>query len=89
MTGREAAAALRKLASVIEPFAHVPFIKRNHMDEECQMGAASMLMLIRDLFTITGKEMFTRGEILVLLNDLQNDRDVFTIDLVAIMGEEE
>ena len=88
MTGKEAAESLRKLANAIERFEHLPFIKRDVLDEDCQAGAAAMVMYIRDLFTIAGKDTFTREEILVLLNTIQNDRELFTTDLVALMGEE-
>ncbi|MDM7994659.1 MAG: hypothetical protein QUT30_03125 [Acidobacteriota bacterium] len=88
MLGREAAQSLRRLADILERFKSVPLIKRDVLDENCQLGAAAMLMFLRDLFTIANKDQFTREEILVLLNDLQNDRDIFIVDLVALMGDE-
>lgn len=85
MKGQEAAASLRKLANVLEKYNSVPIPKKDALDEELQLGAAAMLMFIRDLFTVSGKDAFTRDEILVLLNMLQNDRDIFTIDIIAVM----
>jgi hypothetical protein len=88
MNGRDAALNLRKLANAIERFDRVPGIRRDVLDEECQLGAAGMIVYLRDLFTIANKEQFTRDELLVLLNNIQNDRELFTVDLVTLMGEE-
>ncbi|MBN1567968.1 MAG: hypothetical protein JXA73_08980 [Acidobacteria bacterium] len=88
MTGQEAAQALRRIANGIERFEHIPWIKREVLDEDCQAGAAAMLMFLRDLMTVAGKELFTRDEILVLLNNLQNDKEIFSVDLITLMGME-
>jgi hypothetical protein len=89
MKGSEAAESLRKLAAVLERFDRIPIPKRDVFDEDCQVGAAAMLAFIRDLFTIAGKDVFTREDILVLLNEIQHDREIFTMDLVTLMETEE
>lgn len=88
MTGPEAAAKLRKLADAIEKLDRCPVIKRDTLDEEQQLGAAFMVMFLRDLFTIANKDNFTREDILVLLNTVQNDSEIFTADVVMIMEME-
>ncbi len=85
MTGKEAAQALRRLAVAVEKYDHVPMPKRDVLDEDCQIGAAAMITFLRDMFTIAGKDNFTREDLLVLLNEIQGDRDIFTVDLVALM----
>ena len=88
--GRVIADRMRKVADILEKYDNIPVIRDNEpMEEEMQPGAALMLMFLRDLFTIAGKETFTRDEILVLLNSVQNDRELFTLDLVTLMDEEE
>ena len=87
MKGWEAAHHLRRLADVVEQFEHIPKLKQEAWPEEVQVGAAAMLIFLRDSFTISSKTSFTREDILVMLNLLQSDKDIFTVDLVTLMDE--
>jgi hypothetical protein len=86
MTGPEAAASLRRVADVIETLDQFPRVKSDSgpLPEEHQIGAAVIVAHLRDLFTITPKEQFTRCEILVALNEMQNDPNIFTLDLLEL-----
>ena len=89
MKGPEMAAAMRRVAAVVEKYDEMPVLKRDALlGEELQIGAAAMVIYLRDLFTATTKEKFTRDEILVILNLVQNDRDIFSSDLVTLFEAE-
>lgn len=89
MTGREAAASLRRIAAAIEKFDRVPDLSNPMMDTDQQIGAAALLKYLRDLFTVAKKEIFSRGEILVILSEISDDRDIFHADLMALLDEED
>ena len=85
MKGAEMAAAMRRVAQVVEKFDQIPLPKRDaFLDPDLQIGAAAIVMYLRDLFTVSSKEAFTRDEIMVILNMVQNDRDIFSADLVTL-----
>lgn len=86
-TGREAAAAMRRLADAVEGFEEFPQVKPEHggpMPGEYQVGAAAILSYLLDCFTGTPKEQFTRDEILVLLNAILHDGEIFTLDILSL-----
>ncbi len=66
-------------ASLIDLGSRVPGKVSNPpiVGEQQALGAASLLCLIRDLFTGTPKESFSRGELLVLLETLSHDEQLF------------
>ncbi len=86
MTGSECARAMRQVADAIEHHPAMPMLrpKDGPMDADCQLGAAAMLCFLRDALTVSPKDHWGRGELLVLLNSLQTDSEIFTIDLVSI-----
>ena len=84
ITGKQAADMLRRVADVLERVGTLPRLQSDPLDPEQQIGAAVLLTFLRDLFTTAGKEQFRREEILVLLNTLQNDPEIFSVDLVAL-----
>lgn len=84
MTGKQAAETLRRVADVLERVGTLPRLESDPLDPEQQIGAAVLVAFLRDLFTTAGKEQFTRDEILVLLNTLQNDPEIFSVDLVTL-----
>ena len=47
------------------------------LDGEIAIGAASILCYLRDLFTAAGKDTFTREEILVILECIISDEQIF------------
>ena len=80
---------LRKIASIIETHNMlVPVAPELMIPEENQLGAALLLIYVRDLFTVAKKEVFTRDEILVILNMIQNDRGLFSADMVGLIDSE-
>ena len=87
MTGKEAAQGLRKLAGVLETIERIPIPQRDPLDEEQQIGAAAILIFLRDMLTMTEKEAFSRDELLVLLSDLLSDRELFTVNLATLLEE--
>lgn len=47
------------------------------MIEQEQFQALNLLDYLSDLFTVAGKENFSRVEILVILNSVQSDPEIF------------
>ena len=90
LSGREAAEAIRRLAEVLEDYEVSPFYKPESgpLDPDLQIGAALMVSYLRDLFTGSEKESFSRDEILVLLDTIKKDTDLFTMDLVELFDQE-
>lgn len=87
MKGTELAASLRKLADAVEPYDEMPKVKAE-LPEDLQLGAAAMVDYLRSLFTGAGKDIYTRDEILVLLNLIQNDPEIFSMDIIAAFEKE-
>jgi hypothetical protein len=84
MTLTETAAALRRLADSFDkvaknnpgaanPFGH----KTPTLDEEQATGAALLLCYIRDLLTNSPRENFPREDLLVLLETISRDGELF------------
>lgn len=78
----------RKLSELNVGNSHLPF-PRGMMDAECAPGAAAMLCYLRDLFTVTPKEQFSREEILVLLHETCHDPEIFPCAIGASMWDME
>ena len=51
------------------------------------VGAAVLWSYLRDLFTNAGKDQFTRDEILVLLDTVNRDSELFTPGAMAMMAD--
>lgn len=90
MTNVQAAEAMRRLADVLEQNPRMTFPRPDvqPLEEECQVGAAMLLCVLRDSFTATPREVWRREEILVLLNALQSDPEIFSLDLVSLFDAE-
>jgi hypothetical protein len=88
ITGKAMAEAMRRMADAIEDLDQFPRLKSEQgpISEEHQVGAAVIVAYLRDLFTATPKEHFTRDEILIVLNEIQNDPNIFTLDLLELFG---
>jgi hypothetical protein len=48
-----------------------------------QYGALLVLDYLSDLFTMANRQEFTRESILVVLNNVKNDSDIFDADVVT------
>jgi hypothetical protein len=94
MTWNEGASVLRKLADAFEKVGGEMDMLRPkpHLEGDFAVGAIGHLQYLRDLFTGTEKEHFTRDEILVLLDLAGHDPEVFMTgawELVEKCGEDE
>lgn len=78
----------RKLSELEAGKSDLPF-PRGMMDAEEAPAAAAMVCYLRDLFTITPKESFTREEILVLLETVSSDPEIFPCGIGVKMWEME
>jgi hypothetical protein len=56
------------------------------MSDAEQFTALSVLDTLSDLFTAATRESFTRDEILIVLNSLTDDPDIFDPDVVTAHG---
>jgi len=52
-----------------------------------QAAALAVLRYVSDLITTVPKKIYTREEVLVILNFIQNDQDLFDPAVVAEMDE--
>jgi hypothetical protein len=57
------------------------------MTEEMQTGAAFLWWYLRELLTVTPKEIFTRDELLVLLDTIQEDHEFFLPNNLALIAD--
>ena len=81
MTKAEFAGALRRIAEALDKLpmpsgAGMLFKEHPMLQGEYAIGAAALWSYLRDLFTATEKEMFSRAEILVLLDQINQDPDI-------------
>ena len=53
------------------------------MNADEQFAALNVLDYLTDLFTAAGKDSFTRENILVVLNAVKNDPELFDPDIVV------
>jgi len=94
MTFRESAAALRRCADALdrvlltnkdcETGAPKPMLT-----EETAVGGAAILCYIRDLFTSGEREQFDRGSILVVLETISRDAELFPCGIGTVMWQAE
>ena len=64
----------------------LPF-PRGLMDAECAAGGAALLCYLRDLFTATPTETFNRADILVILETLSRDNEIFPCGIGTTMWD--
>jgi hypothetical protein len=85
MTTRETAATMRRLADAIDKLpGELPIA--GGLDEDCAVGAGAMLCYIRDLLTNSPREHpWSTGELLVLLETISRDPDIFPAGVGNLM----
>lgn len=85
MTTIETAATMRRLAAAIEklPGGHLPI--SGGIDEDCAVGAGAMLCYIRDLITTSTRDSYSLPELLVLLETISRDPDIFPAGVGTMM----
>lgn len=77
MTAREQANSLRRLADAVEEI-DLPFNgEKPMMDDANAVGAISILQYVRSLFTTAGKDLFAREDILVIIDNIGHDPEIF------------
>lgn len=88
MTTREAADVFKKMAEALRRAPDAPLNRQprplflgDHL-----VGAAMLWSYLRDLFTVGSKETYRRDELLVLLECLQRDADLFTPGAVEMIA---
>ncbi len=91
MTLEEMAISLRAVADAIEqiPDAKLANFPKSMLRGEAGVGAAGMLCYIRDLFTVAGKDVFAREEILVILEAISRDQEIFPGAIGVLMWDAE
>jgi hypothetical protein len=57
------------------------------LQEEAAVGAAAFLCYFRDLITVSNKETFRREDILVILEMLSSDDELFPMGIGRLMWE--
>jgi hypothetical protein len=55
------------------------------MHEDAQVGAGMMLWYLRALFTDTSKEIFTRDELLVMIDTIQKDAELMAPNMAKFL----
>ena len=91
MTATSAASAMRKVAQALE---RAGSFKLNEFPEamlegETAVGAAAFLCYLRDCLTSSPKEHWSQGELLVLLETLSRDAEMFPCGIAQTMWNAE
>ena len=88
MSTTETAHTLRRLADALEKVGPGPtgFVKAL-LDGDAAVGAASFLCYLRDCFTASGKDVWRREELLVLLETMSRDREMFPCGIGSLMWQ--
>lgn len=79
MTALEQANSLRRLADAVEATDLRFGGKKPGLDDENALGAISILQYVRSLFTTAGKETFAREDILVVIDAIGHDPEIFPL----------
>ena len=76
------ASALRRMPTVTYSVERAPAL-----DGEAAIGAAVLWAYARDLLTMTNRETFNRSELLVMLDVISRDPDIFPPGVVEMVAE--
>jgi hypothetical protein len=63
-------------------------MNRERLPQDDQFAGLIFLDYVSDLFTVAAKETFTRSEILIVLNNIKCDPDLFDPDVVVAYEQE-
>jgi hypothetical protein len=79
MTTQELAGAYERLAQILRTQPEGPLYpqKPSITDGEMLFGAAMLWDYLRSLFTCAGKDVFTREEVLMVLEQVASDGEIF------------
>jgi hypothetical protein len=90
MTANEIASTMRNLASAVEKVEGLSELWHSDaLQPEAAIGAAGFLCYLRDCLTVSGKDVWTREELLVLLETMSRDPEVFPGGIAILMWQEE
>ena len=78
MTVQEFADALRRIADALEKFDREKEVglKKPILNGDFAIGAAALWGYLRDLVTVSGKDRWTRDELLVALDTINRDPEL-------------
>ncbi len=80
------AGALRRAADTAGK-QKIPLAKAAYLQDDCLLGAALLWSFLRDLLTVTERETWKREELLVALETIARDRDIFPAGLVELIAD--
>lgn len=88
MSTTEIARTLRRLANALEKVGPGPtgFVEAV-LDGEAAVGAASFLCYLRDCLTASDKDVWRREELLVLLETMSRDGELFPCGIGSLMWQ--
>ncbi len=91
MTALELSESMHRIADAIAdlPNGNLAKFPPAMLSGDAAVGAAGMLCYLRDLFTVAGKDQFTREEILVLLEIASRDDEIFPCATGALIWDME
>jgi hypothetical protein len=89
MTPQETASAMRRVADVVEKIGSGSIAKfpKSILDGEAAVGAAGFLCYLRDCLTGSPKEIWKREELLVLLERMSCDGEIFPVGTGRVMWQ--
>lgn len=94
MTLLETAEILYSIAARLKDFAAKdPYATWPHqikgLGPESAIGAAALICYVRDLITSSPKEDYSRGELLVVLETISNDDEIFPLGTGRLLWQVE
>lgn len=91
MTAIETAAALRRVADAVQQAGSPSLAKfpTAMLQGEAAVGAAGYLCYLRDLITASPIQFWSQVELLVLLETMSRDREVFPLGIGVVMWDME
>ncbi len=91
MTTQQMAAAMHRLADAIGKVSagNIWKVPDGQLSEDIAIGAAGLLCYLRDLFTLSNKDLYSRAEILVILETMSRDGEIFPNGVGELMWQAE
>lgn len=90
-TSDELAERLFQMAKLLSNMGNIPLPDKPdcNFSEDAQLGGLITLKYLQDLLTVANKDIFTREELLVLINVMCNDKEFFDVNLLDMLEETE
>ncbi len=89
MTTQQMASAMRRVADAMEkvPGGNIWKKPETQLDGSLAVGAAGILCYLRDLFTLSDREHYSRADILVILETCSRDGEIFPCGAGQLMWQ--